>query len=56
MRLFNRASGQDVRYSGSAWLSPVTPPLPTGGTVIDTQARAAIAAIVDALVIAEILP
>lgn len=56
MRLFNRASGQDVRYSGSAWLSPVTPALPTGGTVIDTQARAAIAAIVDALVIAEILP
>ncbi len=56
MRLFNRATGQEVRYSGTNWLVPVKPALPTGGAVIDSQSRVAIAAIIDVLIAAGFLP
>lgn len=55
LRLFNRATGQEVLYFGS-WKTPAKPAVPSGGTVIDTQARTAIAALIDSLVAAGVLP
>lgn len=55
MRLLNRASGQDIRYSGS-WKMPTRPALPTGGTTIDSEARTAIADIVQRLTDAGVIP
>jgi len=55
LRLFNRATGQELLHSGT-WKAPAKPALPTGGAVTDTQARAAIAALIDSLVTAGILP
>lgn len=49
MRVLDLSTGQDRRYSGGEWLGPDTPALPSGGAVIDSEARAAIAAIVAAL-------
>ena len=55
MILLNKATGQQVRYLNS-WQAPGKPAPPTGGTNIDTEARAAIAAVVAALVTAGIVP
>ena len=55
LRLLNRASGQEWRFAGG-WQVPERPVLPSGGTTIDTEARAAIAGIVSALVIAGLVP
>ena len=54
LRLFNRASGQFVQYTG-AWAAPSRPPATSGGAVIDAEARAAITALVAGLTIAGIL-
>lgn len=48
LRLLNRANGQ-FRHFLSSWKTPARPALPTGGTVIDTEARTAIAAILATL-------
>lgn len=48
MRVLNRVNGQQMFYRGG-WQAPATPAAPSGGTVIDTQARAAINAVVAAL-------
>lgn len=45
MRVFNRATGQDLRYN-QGWLSPEAPPAPSGGTTIDAEARSAIEALI----------
>jgi hypothetical protein len=55
MRLFDRANGQALLYRGG-WQRPAAPPLPSGGGVIDAEARTAIAGLVTALVDAGILP
>ena len=55
MRLLNRATGQDMRFTG-AWHTPARPVLPDGGSTIDVQARAAITAIVAVLTEAGVLP
>lgn len=55
MRLLNRASGQEIRFRGS-WKIPTRPMLPGGGTTIDSEARAAIAAIVQRLTDAGVIP
>lgn len=55
MRLLNLATGQDMRYSG-AWLAPARPAGPSGGTVVDSQARTAIDQIISALTSAGIVP
>lgn len=55
LRLFNRATGQELVFFGS-WKTPAKPAAPAGGTVIDTQARTAITALIDSLVSAGILP
>ena len=55
LRLFNRATGQEMLYFGS-WKSPGRPPSPSGGTVVDTQARDTISALIDSLILAGVLP
>lgn len=54
MRVLNRATGQDMRFA-AGWQIPVRPALPTGGQTVDTEARAAIAAILDCLTEAGLL-
>lgn len=48
MRLVNRATGQEIRYFGS-WRTPNRPAAPSGGTVVDSEARTAISAIIATL-------
>lgn len=55
MKLLNRGSGQEIRYSGT-WKSAARPALPSGGTTIDVEARTAIAAILAALTTAGMIP
>lgn len=54
MRVLDRATAQEIRYRGG-WQRPATPSQPEGGTTVDTEARAAIAALVGALIAAGIL-
>jgi Protein of unknown function (DUF2793) len=54
MRLLNRATGQELRFT-SQWLSPAMPGAPTGGTMIDAEARSTIGAIIAVLVTAGIV-
>ena len=53
MRVFNRASGQDMRYI-DGWSAAARPAAPTGGTTVDTEARATLAALIDSLTAAGI--
>lgn len=55
MKLLNRVTGQEIRYS-TGWKAATRPTAPTGGTVIDSEARSAIAAILNALTTAGIVP
>ena len=55
MKLLNRATGQEMRFAGILRV-PTRPAAPSGGTVIDTEARAAIAAVLAALTTAGIVP
>lgn len=48
MRLLNRATGQEIRYFG-VWQTPAHPAAASGGSVIDSEARAAIGAIIATL-------
>jgi len=48
LRVLDRSTGQERVYCGT-WKAPAAPILPTGGTVIDTEVRAALAAVVAAL-------
>lgn len=54
MRLLNRSTGQELRFSGQ-WQVPPVQTAPSGGAVIDTEARAALASLIAALSIAGIL-
>ena len=55
LRVLNRATGQDMRFSG-AWKVPTRPAAPSGGAVIDAEARASLAAILTALESAGMIP
>jgi Protein of unknown function (DUF2793) len=55
MTVFDKALGCFRLFQGS-WSAPSAPAAPTGGTVIDPQARAAIAALVVALRTAGVIP
>lgn len=55
MRLLDRSTGQDIRYRGG-WQRPEAPPAPDGGSTVDSEACAAIAGLVAALVAGGILP
>lgn len=49
LRVLDRSTGQDIRYF-DGWQRPATPAGPTGGTTVDSEARAAIADLIAALV------
>ena len=55
MRLFDRSTGQMLLYRGG-WQRPATPSAPSGGAVVDTEARAAIAELMTALSAAGLFP
>lgn len=55
MRLFDRATGQILLYR-AGWQRPAAPAEPNGGSVIDTEARTAIAELISSLSEAGVLP
>ena len=55
MTVLDLSAGKIRRYA-NGWLSANAVPAPTGGTVIDTQARSAITALIAALIAGGILP
>lgn len=55
MRVLDRASGQHVLYLGG-WRRVAAVAPPAGGTVIDEQARAAVAGLIEALRASGIVP
>jgi hypothetical protein len=55
MRVFDRSTGQVLLYRGG-WQRPTPPASPSGGAVIDSEARAAIADLLTALAGAGIFP
>ncbi|MEQ1543377.1 MAG: DUF2793 domain-containing protein, partial [Novosphingobium sp.] len=55
MRILNKATGQNICFKGS-WLAPPRPVSPTGGAVVDAEARAAIVAVIACLTSAGIVP
>jgi len=54
LRVFDRGTGQDIRYRGG-WQRAVTPAAPAGGATVDSEARTAIAALIAALIAGGIL-
>jgi len=54
LRVFDRGTGQDIRYRGG-WQRAVTPAAPAGGVTVDSEARSAIAALIAALIAGGIL-
>jgi hypothetical protein len=53
--LLDRSNGQVKLYRGG-WTAPAAPAAPSGGTTIDTEARAAIAELLSVLSAAGVLP
>ncbi|PKP96983.1 MAG: hypothetical protein CVT74_15460 [Alphaproteobacteria bacterium HGW-Alphaproteobacteria-13] len=49
MRAVRLSDGAILRFDGGVWAGPATVAAPSGGTVIDTQARTAIAALISLL-------
>ncbi len=56
MKLLDRTTGQEFRRAGGAWHMATVPTPATGGTVIDAEARAMLAALVAALRQAGVFP
>ncbi|MCB2078973.1 MAG: DUF2793 domain-containing protein [Novosphingobium sp.] len=55
MRVLDKSTGQIILYDGS-WRAPVAPVEPSGGSVVDTEARSAIIELVQALRVAGVFP
>jgi len=55
LRVLDRSSMQDIFFR-NGWIRPVRPAEPQGGAIVDTEARAAIAQLIAALVAGGILP
>jgi len=49
MRVLNKETGQDLRRTNGAWVAATAPAPLTGGAVVDTEARAMLAALVASL-------
>ena len=56
MQVLNKTSGQRISRISGAWRAPAAPASPSGGSVIDTEARTALAALVSALRTSGVLP
>ena len=54
MKLFNKAAGQEMYFHGT-WKAADRPSSPQGGTIVDSESRTAIAAIIAALTTAGIV-
>jgi Protein of unknown function (DUF2793) len=54
LKLLNRATGQEQRFAGT-WKVATRPAAPSGGTIVDAEARATILAIITALTTAGIV-
>lgn len=55
MRILDRSSGQERRYWGG-WIAPNAPNAPSGGTIVDSEARAVLATLIEKLRDAGIFP
>ena len=49
MRIMRLSDGAILRFDGGAWVTPASVADPSGGSVIDVEARAAIAALISCL-------
>ena len=49
MRLFDRATGSNLLFRSESWIGAMTAPVPSGGDVIDQEARDSISTIIAAL-------
>lgn len=54
LTVLNSANGQVMRFVGGAWAAPTAPAAPVGGTVIDSELRAAFTALLGQLAMAGI--
>lgn len=48
LALLNRATGQTLRFHGG-WIAPAAPAMPSAGTTVDSEVRAALADLLGAL-------
>lgn len=55
MRILDRGTGHEKHYN-AGWQAPMAPAAPTGGSTVDSEARAAVAALIAALRVAGIFP
>jgi hypothetical protein len=55
LALLDRATGQQIRFA-TTWRRPEVPLAPIGGVTVDGEARATIAALIEALAVAGIFP
>ncbi|HYD05687.1 MAG TPA: DUF2793 domain-containing protein [Reyranella sp.] len=55
LRVFDKDLGC-FRHYDAGWSSPIAPPAPSGGTTVDTEARAALVNLVERLIEAGIFP
>ena len=55
MIVHDRNIGQTIRFAGG-WQRPAAPPAPSGGSTVDSEARAAISDLIDTLRSAGIFP
>ena len=54
LRILDKEAGQDICFR-DGWHRPATPPTPTDGTTVDSEARTAIAELIEVLIAAGIL-
>jgi len=56
VQVLNKATGQRIGRIAGAWRTPAAPAAPSGGSVIDAEARSALSSLVTALKSAGVLP
>ncbi|MCB2062172.1 MAG: DUF2793 domain-containing protein [Novosphingobium sp.] len=55
MRVFDRSTRQERLFT-TAWQVPLAPPEPSGGSVVDLEARAALSQLISALRVSGVFP
>lgn len=56
MHALDRSTGQIIHFAANAWHAPSAPAAPSGGTVVDVEARAAIVNLLQSLQDAGLFP